>query len=121
MANEQKKNESQRSASPDAAVQGVRHVGRTLESDPEYNEQPSRALAPAAGLLSRSGNDPSASPTMRAGSFPENGLELTDSGERVERLKTRLPGDTSSDPHTDVGADNATSVQHRGEGAQKRR
>ena len=30
-----------------------------------------------------------------------------------EPLKTRLPGDTSSDPHTDVGPDNATSLQER--------
>lgn len=30
-----------------------------------------------------------------------------------EALKTRLPGDTSSDPHTDVGSDNATSSHGR--------
>jgi hypothetical protein len=39
-------------------------------------------------LISRGGNDLTASPDMRA----------------------------SSDPHTDVGPDNATTVQHRGEG-----
>ncbi|HEX5234735.1 MAG TPA: hypothetical protein VFW25_05330 [Silvibacterium sp.] len=30
-----------------------------------------------------------------------------------EALKTRLPGDTSSDPHTDVGPDNASTGQGR--------
>lgn len=32
---------------------------------------------------------------------------------RPEPLKDRLLGDTSSDPHTDVGRDNATTVQNR--------
>lgn len=119
MANEQQKKESQRNASPDAAMPAVRHVGRTLESDPEYNEQPSRALAPEAGLISRGGNDLSATPEMGTGSDALKGTVLGSTGERVERLKTRLPGDTSSDPHTDVGPDNATTMQHRGENERK--
>ena len=53
---------------------------------------------------------------MYAGSDPLVGTELSEigSGMRVEPLKTRLPGDTSSDPHTDEGPDNATSLQKRG-------
>ena len=39
-------------------------------------------------------------------------------GQTPEPLKTRLAGDTSSDPHTDVGPDNATTVQARREGNQ---
>jgi hypothetical protein len=99
------------------AVSAVRHVGKTLESDPEYNDRPSRELAPEIGLIDPHGNDISASPNMYAGSDPLVGTELseTGSGLRVEPLKTRLPGDTSSDPHTDVGPDNATNLQHRGE------
>ena len=104
----------EKSSSRETASQtsGVRHVGRTLESDPEYNEQPSRELAPAIGLISRGGNDLSATPDMR------------DSAERMaetvvssvpEPLKTRLPGDTRSDPHTDLGPDTAARVQYRGE------
>jgi len=31
--------------------------------------------------------------------------------ERSEPLKTRLPGDTSSEPHTDLGPDEATNLQ----------
>lgn len=34
-------------------------------------------------------------------------------GEVPETLHTRLPGDTSSDPHTDLGPDNATNLQRR--------
>lgn len=98
-----------------AEVPATRHVGKTLESDPEYNDQPGRELAPQAGLISRSGNDLTASPDMRAGSDPLNGAVMSSTGEPVEPLKTRLPGDTSSDPHTDVGPDNATTVQHRAE------
>lgn len=95
----------------------VRHVGKTLESDPEYNDRPSRELAPEIGLIDPHGNDISASPNMYAGSDPLVGTELsgTGSGLRVEPLKTRLPGDTSSDPHTDVGPNNATNLQDRGE------
>jgi hypothetical protein len=116
------KNESQVNRSKEERAQtqsaqsAVRHVGKTLESDPEYNERPSRELAPEIGLIDRSGNDISASPNMYAGSDPLIGTELSDtgSGMRVEPLKTRLPGDTSSDPHSDVGPDNATNLQNRG-------
>lgn len=98
-----------------SAGSAVRHVGKTLESDPEYNDRPSRELAPEIGLIDPHGNDISASPNMYAGSDPLVGTELsqTGSGLRVEPLKTRLPGDTSSDPHTDVGPDNATNLQNR--------
>lgn len=102
-------------------VPATRHVGKTLESDPEYNDQPGRELAPQAGLISRGGNDLTASPDMRAGSDPLNGKVIAITGDLVEPLKTRLPGDTSSDPHTDVGPDNATNLQHRGEEPAKAR
>jgi len=117
-----RKNEPQQKPSRDERAQSqsaqsaVRHVGKTLESDPEYNERPSRELAPEIGLIDRSGNDITASPNMYAGSDPLIGTELseTGSGLRVEPLKTRLAGDTSSDPHTDLGPDNATAVKRRG-------
>lgn len=82
---------------------GVRHVGKTLESDPEYNDRPSRELAPQIGLIDPHGNDISASPNMHAGSDPLVGTELseTGSGLRVEPLKTRLPDDP--DPTMEPG------------------
>ncbi|KAA6464534.1 hypothetical protein DYQ86_00750 [Acidobacteria bacterium AB60] len=95
----------------EATDAGRHHVGRTLESDPEYNDQPARELAPQAGLIDPHGNDLTASPDLRDTSQRIR----EDTGGRPEPLKTRLPGDTSSDPHTDLGPDNATTVQHRGE------
>jgi hypothetical protein len=111
----QQKQSKQELPESQSAVSAVRHVGKTLESDPEYNERPSRELAPEIGLRDPHGNDISASPNMYAGSDPLLGTEVSETGVRVEPLKTRLPGDTSSDPHTDVGPDNATNLQHRGE------
>lgn len=127
MTNKPRQTESQddqtgsQQVSKDAQMPAVRHVGKTLESDPEYNENPNRALAPEAGLISRGGNDISANPTRWAGSDPLNGTVTSTTGERVEPLKTRLPGDTSSDPHTDVGPDNATNLQNRGQERRKNR
>jgi hypothetical protein len=116
MAKREEAAKPQNDAANQAGTSGVRHVGKTLESDPEYNERPERAQAPERGLIDRSGNDLTASPQMYAGSDPLVGTELseTGSGLMVEPLKTRLPGDTSSDPHTDVGPDNATNLQNRG-------
>lgn len=113
----QPKQSDDKPAQSQSAQSAVRHVGKTLESDPEYNERPSRELAPQIGLIDPHGNDISASPNMHAGSDPLTGTEISDTGSglRVEPLKTRLPGDTSSDPHTDVGPDNATNLQRRGE------
>lgn len=114
MANHPEKHESQsrpRESSKSEQVPAVRHVGRTLESDPEYNDLPSRAMAPEAGLISRGGNDLTANPNIRAGSNQLAGTEIAHSAGEAEPLKTRLPGDTSSDPHTNVGADNATDLQ----------
>ena len=121
MANKPRQSESQTNQSGSSKdsqseqMPAVRHVGKTLESDTEYNQNPGLASAPERGLISRGGNDLTASPTMWAGSDPLNGTVTGSDGQRVEPLKTRLPGDTSSDPHTDVGRDNATTVQHRGE------
>lgn len=97
----------------------VRHVGKTLESDPEYNELPERADAPEFQMGSAGGTDLSANPDMSAAGFSIEGVDRID-GPGAERgsepLKTHLAGDTSSDPHTDLGPDNATTVQKRGEG-----
>jgi len=100
----------------------VRHVGRTLESDPKYLErsdqeggdltpeaQIAKVGAPADTTMGRGATDLSAD------------VSSTDAAAKARRnagpepLKTRLPGDTSSDPHTDLGPDNATTVQRRGE------
>jgi len=106
-ASPQKKSSPQ--ASPKVAHESAtRHVGRTLESDPEYYDQPARELAPAAGLIDPHGNDLTASPDMR-----DERQRVRDEFASGESLKTRLPGDTSSDPHTDLGPDHAGNVDTR--------
>lgn len=84
-------------ASPSSkSVDAVRHVGRTLESEE------GRVYVPKASQLS---------PQEQAAAEPELNVEtVADSGELrkppdSEPLKTRLPDDTSSDPHTDVETD----------------
>ncbi len=100
----------------------IRHVGRTLESDPNYAEddRDGEDLPPEAQIATI-GASPDC--TMGRGATDISAdVHSTDDDARARRrnagpepLKTRLPGDTSSDPHTDLGPDNATTVQRRGE------
>jgi len=105
-----------------AGMPAIRHVGPTLESDPKYLEhtdQQGEDLTPEA-QIANIGAPPDT--TMGRGATDLSAdVSSTDDAARArasarpEPLKTRLPGDTSSDPHTDVGPDNATTVQRRGE------
>jgi hypothetical protein len=112
---------------PISSTPAIHHVGSTLESDPTYiaSEQEVESLA-ADDLTpeARIANIGAArDATMGRGATDLSAdVSSTDDAARIrarnggpEPLKTRLPGDTSSDPHTDLGPDNATSVQHRGE------
>ena len=101
----------------------IRHVGRTLESDPNYvdDDREGENLTPEA-QIANIGAAPEA--TMGRGATDLSAdVSSTDDASKVrmgrnagpEPLKTRLPGDTSSDPHTDLGPENATTVQRRGE------
>lgn len=98
----------------------IAHVGPTLESDPEFNDIENKDHAsPEGQLAGESGScevDPRAivEDVLDASTGPR--AEAPRTGRRPEPLITHLEGDTSSDPHTDVGPDNATTVQHRGEG-----
>jgi hypothetical protein len=89
------------SNSPDSqSVDAVRHVGPTLESEED------RVYVPKTDQLS---------PEEQVASEPDLNIEtVADSGggkpelrkgAEPEPLKTRLPGDTSSDPHTDIETD----------------
>ena len=98
-----KETQEQSAGKPEPQRQdAVRHVGKTLESEGVY---------------------------MPTGELPENRIEMEGMTEAVdmnavtddqydreanamgaERLRTRLPGDSSSDPHTDEGPDNATTL-----------
>lgn len=102
------------------AIPAIRHVGRTIESDPAYPDVESDDLTPEA-QIANIGAPPDT--TMGRGatdlsadvSSTDDLAKARAANSGPEPLKTRLPGDTSSDPHTDLGPDNATSVQHRGE------
>lgn len=98
----------------------LRHVGSTLEADPNYSETKGEGLTPEAQIANVGAP---ADTTMGRGATDLSAdVSSTDDLAKArvansgpEPLKTRLPGDTSSDPHTDLGPDNATAVQHRGE------
>ncbi|HEY1646345.1 MAG TPA: hypothetical protein VGF96_00055 [Terracidiphilus sp.] len=91
----------------DTIIPAIRHVGPTLEAEPDYVEPPSTGYSTPEAQIAAEGIG-AASEIRGISDEPLTGIE-------PESLKTRLPGDTSSDPHTDVGADNATALQHRGE------
>jgi hypothetical protein len=101
--------------SEEVSVPAIRHVGPTLESDPEYLElvgsgrpTPEAVIAEEAGKA-----EPDVRELVKKKIDPLTGDLRDASG--PEPLRTRLPGDTSSDPHTNVGRNNATTLQKRGE------
>ena len=99
---ETKKQSSEPQSSEGTRVDAVRHVGRTLESEGlviPTGELPENVIADE-GLTE--------TVDMRAVTADEYDLEAEAMG--AEPLRTRLPGDTSSDPHTNVGSDNATNL-----------
>ncbi len=108
------------------SIPATRHVGPTLESEPGYFERVraggSTGFSSPEEQIAAEGTSPEVSATgdgtdlaaTISGSYDASSTEPSRDRE-PEALKTRLPGDTSSDPHTDLGPDNATSVQRRGE------
>ena len=93
-------------------IPAIRHIGKTLESDPEYYAVAIPGFSsPEAQIAAEAGPVDVDQRRMEEDDFdPLSGRTLED---RPEPLKTRLPGDTSSDPHTDVGEDNASNLQER--------
>jgi hypothetical protein len=102
----------------ETSIPAIRHVGRTLESDPAFTEddregeeltpeaQVAYVGAPADTTMGRGATDLSADV-----SSTDDALRASLRNAAPEPLKTRLPGDTSSDPHTDLGPDNATTTR----------
>lgn len=102
-----------------AGQSAIPHVGPTLESDPEFNGIGSKGYdTPEAQIAGEAG---SGDVDFRA--VTEDGFDVLTgrrtqaprTGRPPERLRTHLAGDSSSDPHIDVGPDNATTIQKRGE------
>ena len=108
-----------RSKQRDVEIPAIRHIGRTLESDPEYYAVATPGYStPEAQIAAEAGPIDVDQRRMEEDDFdPLSGRTPED---RPEPLKTHLPGDTSSDPHTDLGPDNATSLQHRDERTEER-
>jgi hypothetical protein len=103
----------------EVSVPAIRHVGPTLESDPKYLDlvgsgepTPEAVIAEEAAKA-----EPDVRELVKKRLDPLSG-QLREAGE-AEPLRTRLPGDSSSDPHTNVGRNNATTVQKRGERKRK--
>jgi hypothetical protein len=112
-AQEQRQRSTQNSSPErDKEIPAIRHVGPTLESDPEYNTLAAPGYStPEAQISAEAGQAEVDQRPMEEDDFDSLSGRTLDS--RPERLKTRLPGDTSSDPHSDVGSDNATNLQER--------
>jgi hypothetical protein len=93
-------------------IPAIRHIGKTLESDPEYYAVATPGYStPEAQIAAEAGPVDVDQRRMEEDDFdPLSGRTLED---LPEPLKTRLPGDTSSEPHTDVGPDNATNLRER--------
>ena len=93
-------------------IPAIRHIGKTLESDPKYYALATPGYStPEAQIAAEAGPVDVDQRRMEEDDFdPLSGRSRED---RPEPLKTRLPGDTSSDPHTDVGPDNASNMQER--------
>jgi hypothetical protein len=87
----------------DIVIPAVRHIGPTLESEETTEGQ---ALADSVASLQDANSGASIYEPR-----PDSARVI----DRNQPLKTRLRGDTSSEPHTDVGPDDATAEQHRGE------
>jgi len=99
-------------------IPALRHIRPTLESDPGYFAS-GGGLTPEA-QIAKVGASPDTTMGRRATDLSAD-VSSTDDFAKAnhhagpEPLKTRRPGDTSSDPHTDLGPDNASTVQYRGE------
>ena len=120
MSDHQQKNQPQTKANEehprhrDTSIPAVRHVGPTLESDPKYLELDTGSRMPETLIEQGIGIDDSnvrdiVSRGTDTADRPGQGAALKPG----ESLKTRLPGDTSSDPHTDVGSENTTTLQRK--------
>jgi hypothetical protein len=105
--------------SHDSIMDATRHVGRTLESEGNFGDVIGTAL-PIANP--ESGNPAEAAPDTVEVRSVGQACEDTNAPDpstlglvsnTTPPLRTRLPGDTSSDPHTDLGPDNASTVQNR--------
>jgi len=96
MAEEQKQDKE----SQPQVVDAMHHVGPTLESEEEQVYVPRRETIPDERRAAAAAEGGMHVHTISREPGEERLTEHEESGS--EPLKTRLPGDTSSDPHTDI-------------------
>lgn len=82
-------------------ISPTRHVGPTLEAEGVFVDALGHELPIAAENAGGSRLD---------GRDAIDALEVRGPQREPGALRTRLPGDTSSDPHTDLGPDNASTA-----------
>lgn len=95
---EQEKEERREESRTDA----IRHVGPTLEAEGLF--------VPTGELPENRIENEAVTGTVNVRAATEDVYDREAEAMGAERLKTRLPGDRSSEPHTDLGPDNATTL-----------
>lgn len=96
------RNEEKTEQEKPQTMDAVRHVGPTLESEGLFiptGELPENRIANEAGTKA-----------VNVRAATEDAYDRQANAMGAERLRTRLPGDRTSDPHTDVGPENATNL-----------
>lgn len=102
MANhDQSRSEEQGNRRQSETMEAVRHVGPTLESEGVF--------IPTGELPENRIENEGATATINVRAATEDRYDWEAEAMGSEPLKTRLPGDRSSDPHTDVGPDTASA------------
>jgi hypothetical protein len=114
---------AQSQSSDSNVMDATRHVGPTLESEGNFANVTGTALPIANRESDNSAETTPDSVEVRTvaqdrGDTPDPSTEGLVSS-TTPPLRTRLPGDTSSDPHTDLGSDNASTVQNRPGGKER--
>lgn len=94
-----------RNANSPRAVEAIRHVGPTLEAQGIFiptGELPENRIANESG-----------SRAINARDVPRDAWDREADAMGAERLRTRLPGDKSSDPHTDLARKEKASPRRK--------
>lgn len=100
------KQQTEQETAKTQTVDAIRHVGPTLESEGRFDDVLGQELSsPESQIRAVDESD-----ALSIRTIEEDRHHLTEKATEPQPLKTHLPGDTSSDPHTDVGPDNATTA-----------
>lgn len=112
MANSERTKEKMAGEKRVQTIDAVRHVGPTLESGGLF--------IPTGELPENRIENEGAEGGVSAQAASEDGYDREAQAAGAERLKTRLPGDESSDPHADAGAESTTGPERDESGRRER-